>query len=60
MSTSTSAWPPLAWMTMLISPSYMQMDARRITSGGSPSFLRAIFILLEASPAPIRSPPSTG
>ena len=59
MAISTSARPPSAWITMLISPSYMQMAARRMVSWGRSSFLRAIFILLEASPAPIRSPPST-
>ena len=57
--TSTSTRPPSAWMTMLISPSYMQMEARRMASAGSPSFFNVIFILLEASPAWIRSPPST-
>ena len=59
MAISTSARPPSAWMTILISPSYMHTEALRMISGGSPSFFRVIFIWLEASPAWTRSPPST-
>ena len=38
MPTSTSTRPPSAWMTILISPSYMHTEALRMISGGSPSF----------------------
>ena len=57
--TSTRAVPPLAWMTMLISPSYIQTDTRRMTAGSSPSLRRDCFTAEDASPARLRSPPST-
>lgn len=45
-------------MTMLLSPSYIAMEQRRITSDGKPSCRSFFFISTEASPAEEKSSPS--
>ena len=58
-STDTSATPPPAWMTMLISPSYIAIETRRTISGDSPSSLRFFFTSTDALPAEVKSLPFT-
>ena len=44
---------------MLISPSYMAMETRRMASGSYPSFFSLCFTSPEASPARVKSSPGT-
>ena len=50
--------PPSAWITILISPSYMAIAVFRIAALSTPSIFRRFFTALLASPARVKSLPS--